>query len=214
VGDYLLGQAFKLMVETGSLEALRILSNAAAVIAEGEVMQLAAAHDTTTTEDAYLQVIGAKTAALFAAAAEIGAVIAERPKEEQAALESFGKNLGIAFQLVDDALDYSGKQSVMGKSVGDDFREGKITLPVVLAYRRGDKDERSFWKRTLEERGWTDDDLAQAQRLIERHGAIADTIERAKHYGAMAHDALAIFPASAHKAALLEAVNFSIARAH
>ena len=132
VGDYLLGQAFKMMVETGSLEALRILSHAAAVIAEGEVLQLAASHDTSTTEDAYLQVIGAKTAALFAAAAEVGAVIAERPRDEQAALESYGRNLGIAFQLVDDALDYSGKQALMGKSVGDDFREGKITLPVVL----------------------------------------------------------------------------------
>jgi octaprenyl-diphosphate synthase len=214
VGDYLLGQAFKLMVETKSLEALRVLSNAAAVIAEGEVMQLATAHDTTTTEDAYLNVIGAKTAALFAAAAEIGAVIAERPKEEQAALDSFGKNLGIAFQLIDDALDYSGKASLMGKSVGDDFREGKITLPVVLAYRRGDKDERSFWKRTLEEGEQTEEDLATAQRMIERHAAIADTIERAKHYGAIAHDALAIFPASVYKSALLAAVTFCIARAH
>jgi octaprenyl-diphosphate synthase len=177
-------------------------------------MQLAAAHDTTTTEDAYLNVIGAKTAALFSAAAEIGAVIAERPKEEQAALESFGRNLGIAFQLIDDALDYSGKQSLMGKSVGDDFREGKITLPVVLAYRRGSGEERNFWKRTLEEREQQEEDLAQAQKLIERHGAISDTIERAKHYGAIAHDALAIFPAGAHKAALLEAVRFCIARVH
>jgi octaprenyl-diphosphate synthase len=214
VGDYLLGQAFKLMVETESVEALRILSNAAAVIAEGEVMQLATTHDTTTTEDAYLSVIGAKTASLFSAAAEIGAVIAERPREEQAALESFGRNLGIAFQLIDDALDYSGKQAVMGKTVGDDFREGKITLPVVLAYRRGDKDERQFWKRVLEEREQTEEDLAQAQRLIEAHNAIADTIERAKHYGAIAHDAMAIFPASAHKAALLDAVTFCIERAH
>jgi len=214
VGDYLLGQAFKLMVETSSLEALRILSHAAAVIAEGEVMQLATAHDTTTTEDAYLQVIGAKTAALFAAAAEIGAVIAERPKAEQAALDSFGRNLGIAFQLIDDALDYSGKQALMGKTVGDDFREGKITLPVVLAYRRGSKEERCFWKRTLEEREQREEDLAEAQRLIERHGAVTDTIERAKHYGAIAHDALAIFPASGHKAALLGAVNFCIARVH
>jgi octaprenyl-diphosphate synthase len=214
VGDYLLGQAFKLMVETASLEALRILSNAAAVIAEGEVMQLAAAHDTTTTEDAYLQVIGAKTAALFAAAAEVGSVVAGRPKEEQAALESFGRNLGIAFQLIDDALDYCGKQALMGKSVGDDFREGKITLPVVLAYRRGKAEERSFWKRALEEGRQKPEDLERAQRLVERHNATADTIERAKHYGAIARDALAIFPASAHKAALLEAVDFCIARAH
>jgi octaprenyl-diphosphate synthase len=214
VGDYLLGQAFKLMVETQSLDALRILSNAAAVIAEGEVMQLATAHDTATTEDAYLQVIGAKTAALFAAAAEVGAAIAGRPKEEQTALESFGRNLGIAFQLIDDALDYSGKQALMGKSIGDDFREGKITLPVVLAYRRGNKQERSFWKRTLEQRVQGEDDLATAQKLIERHGATKDTVERARHYGAIAHDALAIFPPNPHKSALLEAIDFCIARGH
>ncbi|QIG49234.1 polyprenyl synthetase family protein [Nordella sp. HKS 07] len=214
VGDYLLGQAFKMMVETGSLESLRILSNAAAVIAEGEVLQLSASHDTSTTEDAYMQVIGAKTAALFAAAAEVGAVIAGRPKGEQAALESYGRNLGIAFQLVDDALDYSGKQALMGKSVGDDFREGKITLPVVLSYRRGSHEERNFWKRTLEDGNQTADDLVYAQKLVERHNAIADTVERARHYGDIARDALAIFPDSDYKSALSEAVDFCVARAY
>ncbi|MBL8905087.1 MAG: polyprenyl synthetase family protein [Rhizobiales bacterium] len=214
VGDYLLGQAFKMMVETGSLESLRILSNAAAVIAEGEVLQLAAAHDTKTTEDAYLQVIGAKTAALFAAASEVGAVIAGRPREEQAALESYGRNLGIAFQLVDDALDYSGKQALMGKSVGDDFREGKITLPVVLSYRRGAAEERNFWKRTLEDGDQTPDDLIYAQKLMDRHDAISDTVERARHYGDIARDALAIFPDGPYKHALLEAVDFCVARAY
>ena len=213
VGDYLLGQAFKMMVETGSLDALRILSNAAAVIAEGEVLQLAAAHNTSTTEDAYLEVIAAKTAALFAAAAEVGAVVAQRPEEERAALQSYGRNLGIAFQLIDDALDYSGKQALMGKSVGDDFREGKITLPVVLSYRRGSTDERIFWKRTLEDGNRTADDLIHAQKLMERHGALADTMERAAHYGDIARDALAIFPDSPHKSALLEAVDFCVQRA-
>ena len=133
VGDFLLGQAFKMMVEVGSLRALEILSSAAAVIAEGEVMQLAAANNTATTEDEYLAVIRAKTAELFAAACEVGPVIAGRPKAEQAACRSFGMNLGVAFQLVDDALDYGGKAARLGKNVGDDFREGKITLPVVLA---------------------------------------------------------------------------------
>ena len=137
VGDFLLGQAFKMMVEVGSLRALDILSSAAAVIAEGEVMQLAAAKNTATTEDEYLAVIRAKTAELFAAACEVGPVLAERPKAEQAACRSFGMNLGIAFQLVDDALDYGGKSAKLGKNVGDDFREGKITLPVVLSFRRG-----------------------------------------------------------------------------
>jgi octaprenyl-diphosphate synthase len=214
VGDYLLGQAFKMMVETGSLESLRILSNAAAVIAEGEVLQLSVSQDTSTTEDAYLQVIGAKTAALFSAAAEVGAVIAVRPKAEQAALESFGRNLGIAFQLIDDALDYSGKQALMGKSTGDDFRERKITLPVVLSFRRGNKEERSFWKRTLEEGDQTPDDLLYARKLMERHGAIADSIERAGHYGDIARDAMAIFPEGEWKSALLEAVDFCVARAY
>ena len=149
VGDFLLGQAFRMMVEVGSLSALKILSGAAAIIAEGEVMQLAAAKNTATTEDAYLAIIDAKTAALFSAAAEVGGAIANRPAEEQAALRSYGRNLGIAFQLVDDALDYSGNSARLGKSVGDDFREGKITLPVILCFRRGGDRERAFWKRTL-----------------------------------------------------------------
>ncbi|MFO1088442.1 MAG: polyprenyl synthetase family protein [Hyphomicrobiales bacterium] len=214
VGDYLLGQAFKMMVETGSLDALRVLAAAASIIAEGEVLQLATQHDISTTEDAYMQVIGAKTAALFAAAAEVGGIVAARPREEQAALDSYGRNLGIAFQLVDDALDYFGKQSVLGKTIGDDFREGKITLPVVLAYRRGDTTERAFWKRTLADGEQTPDDLGRAQKLIEKHGAFADTIERARHYGAIALDALAIFPASTHKKALQETVEFCVSRSH
>jgi octaprenyl-diphosphate synthase len=151
VGDFLLGQAFKMMVEVGSLRALDILSSAAAVIAEGEVMQLSAAKNTATTEDEYLAVIRAKTAELFAAACEVGPAVATRSKAEQAACRSFGMNLGIAFQLVDDALDYGGAAQKLGKNVGDDFREGKITLPVVLAFRRGSDEVRKFWRRTLEQ---------------------------------------------------------------
>jgi octaprenyl-diphosphate synthase len=214
VGDYLLGQAFRMMVDTRSLEALRILSDAACVIAEGEVLQLSVSQDTTTTEDSYLKVVGAKTAALFAAACEVGAVIADRPKAEQEALESYGRNLGIAFQLVDDALDYTGSQASLGKSVGDDFRERKITLPVVLSYRRGAAEERNFWKRTMERGEQTPDDLVYAQKLMERHAAIKDTIDRATHYGDKACDALAIFPDSEWKSALLEAVAFCISRTH
>jgi len=212
VGDYLLGQAFKMMVDVGSLGALRILSDAAAIIAEGEVMQLITAHNTETTEDDYLAVIDAKTAALFAAAAEVGAVIAERPRSEAAALRSYGRNLGLAFQLVDDALDYSGEQSKLGKSVGDDFREGEITLPVVLSYRRGNREERAFWERTMKEGEIAENDLAEAIDLIARHNALADTLERARHYGAIARDALAIFPDGEIKSALLEAIEFSIER--
>ena len=212
VGDYLLGQAFKMMVDVGSLGALRILADAAAVIAEGEVMQLMTANNTETTEDDYLAVIDAKTAALFAAAAEVGAVIAERPKSEAAALRSYGRNLGLAFQLVDDALDYSGEQSVLGKSVGDDFREGKITLPVVLSYRRGNAEERAFWERTLKEGVIGENDFAEAVDLIARHHALSDTMERARHSGAIARDALAIFPDGEIKSAMLEAIEFSVDR--
>ena len=212
VGDFLLGQAFRMMVETGSLGALDVLSSAAAVIAEGEVWQLAAAKNVSTTEDDYLSVIRAKTAALFSAATEIGAIIAKRSGDDQAAMRSFGNNLGIAFQLVDDALDYTGEEGKLGKSVGDDFREGKITLPVVLSYRRGDDAERTFWRRTLQEGTIGDDDLEKAIAIMRKHNALADTIERAAHYGAMARDALAIFPDGKHKAALQEAVDFCIAR--
>jgi octaprenyl-diphosphate synthase len=214
VGDFLLGQAFKMMVDVGSLEALRILSNAAAVIAEGEVMQLIASKNTETNEDEYLAIIIAKTAALFSAAGEVGAVLAERPKTEQAALRSYGKNLGIAFQLLDDVLDYSGDQEQLGKSVGDDFREGKITLPVVLSFRRGNDENRKFWRRVLQDGDTRDGDLEEAISLIRKSGAIEDTVERARHYGSIAHDALAIFPDTNYKAALLDTVAFCIDRAH
>ncbi len=212
VGDYLLGQAFKMMVEVGSLDALEILSNAAAVIAEGEVMQLGAAKNTATTEDEYLAVIQAKTAALFSAAAEVGPVLAGKGKAERSAFRSYGTNLGLAFQLVDDALDYGGNSSNLGKRVGDDFREGKITLPVVLTYRRGTDNDRAFWKKVLEEGNIADGDLEHAVELMRTHRAIEDTIARARHFGAVARDALAPFPESPHKSALLEAVDFCISR--
>jgi len=214
VGDFLLGQAFKMMVEVGSLQALDVLSTAAAVIAEGEVMQLAAAKNTETTEDEYLAVVRAKTAALFAAACEVGPIIAGRPKAEQAACRSYGANLGIAFQLVDDALDYGGMSAKLGKKVGDDFREGKITLPVVLAFRRGSEADRAFWRAALEQGETGDAALEQAIGIMRRHRTIEDTIERARHYGAMARDALALFPDGAMKAAMLETVDFCIARSH
>jgi octaprenyl-diphosphate synthase len=214
VGDFLLGQAFKMMVEVGSLRALDILSNAAAIIAEGEVMQLGAAKNTATTEDEYLAVIRAKTAELFAAACEVGPVLTNRPKAEHAACRSFGMNLGIAFQLVDDVLDYGGKSAKLGKNVGDDFREGKITLPVVLSFRRGSESEREFWTRALERGEIADSDLETALGLMTKHRALEDTIGRAQHYAAIARDALALFPASEMKQALEEAVEFCTVRTH
>ena len=214
VGDFLFSRSFQLMVADGSLKALKILSDAAAVIAEGEVMQLVTTNDTATSEAAYLDVVTAKTATLFAAACRIGAIVADRPAVEEDALDTFGMNLGIAFQLVDDVLDYSAREVELGKTVGDDFREGKITLPIVLAFRRGSDADRRFWRRTLEDGEQRDGDLARAIALLDRHGALADTVERARHYGAIARDGLAIFPAGGEKSVLLEVIDFCIDRAH
>ena len=214
VGDFLFSRAFQLMVADGSLEVLDILSNTSAVIAEGEVMQLITTNDTETGEPAYLDVIRAKTAQLFAAACKLGAVVAERPKVEEEALDTFGMNLGIAFQVIDDVLDYSAKQATLGKAVGDDFREGKISLPVILAFHRGNDDDRKFWRRTLEDQEQTEGDLEHAIHLMEKHVALEDSVKRARHYGAMARDALGIFPDSPHKKAFIELIDFCIERAY
>ncbi|MFQ5619935.1 MAG: polyprenyl synthetase family protein [Rhodospirillales bacterium] len=214
VGDFLFSRSFELMVEDGSLSVLSILSRASSLIAEGEVMQLITQNDTETGETQYLEVIKAKTAQLFAAACRIGAIIAARPKVEEDALETFGMNLGIAFQLTDDVLDYSAKQAALGKTVGDDFREGKITLPVVLAFRRGDEAERAFWRRTLETLDQRQGDLERAVDLMEKHKALADTVERARHYGAIARDGLGIFDDGPEKSALVEIIDFCIERTY
>lgn len=214
VGDFLFSRSFELMVEDGSLKVLGILSRASSIIAEGEVLQLLTTNDTETGETQYLQVIESKTAQLFAAACRIGAVIADRPKVEEDALEAFGMNLGIVFQLIDDVLDYQADQGKLGKTVGDDFREGKITLPVILAFRRGDEDERTFWRRTLEDLEQTDDDLEHAIKLMTKHDALSDSIERARHYGAIARDALGIFKDCPEKRALSGLIEFCIQRAH
>ncbi|MHA1536955.1 MAG: polyprenyl synthetase family protein [Alphaproteobacteria bacterium] len=214
VGDFLFARAFQLMVEDGSLEVLDILSSASAQIAEGEVAQLTTANDTETSESAYLEVIRGKTATLFAAACRVGSVVAGRPRAQEEALDNYGLNLGIAFQLVDDVLDYSASQAALGKAIGDDFREGKITLPIILAYRRGDDKERAFWRRTMEEVEQSETDLGHVIGLLEKHGTLNDTIERARHYGAIARDALGIFPETDVKSALIDVVEFSIERAY
>ena len=214
VGDFLFSRAFQLMVEDGSLDVLSILSEASAVIAEGEVLQLMTTNDTATSEEAYLDVVRAKTAKLFAAATEIGAVVADRPKAERQALESYGMNLGIAFQLIDDVLDYSASERDLGKTVGDDFREGKINLPVVLAWRRGDEEDRSFWRRTMEDLNQNDGDFEESVQKMNSCGALHDSVERARHYGAIARDACGIFPDCEIKSALVGAIDFCIERAH
>jgi octaprenyl-diphosphate synthase len=214
VGDFLFSRSFELMVEDGSLRVLRILSRAAAVIAEGEVNQLTAQRRVETSEDQYLEIIAAKTAALFAAACRIAAVVAERGEGAEMALDAYGRNLGIAFQLVDDAIDYASDAETMGKGVGDDFRDGKVTLPVILAFARGSEADRRFWREAMAGDRAGEADLAEATRLLRGCGALDDTFERARWFGQRAIDALGPFPAGRAKAALTEAVEFAIARAY
>ncbi len=214
VGDFLFARAFELMVEDGSLKVLGILSRASSTIAEGEVNQLTAQRQVETNEDQYLEIIAAKTAALFAAACRVSAVVAEREEAVEKALDAYGRNLGIAFQLVDDAIDYASDSATMGKGVGDDFRDGKVTLPVILAYARGNAAERAFWTDAIEGRRTSDEDLAFASNLLRQSGALDDTLERARHYGQRAIDALGPFAPSRAKSALVEAVEFAIRRAY
>jgi octaprenyl-diphosphate synthase len=212
VGDFLFSRSFELMVADGSLRILEILSRASSVIAEGEVLQLTTANDTQTSEAAYLAVIQAKTAELFAAASRIGAVMAERPQEEEEALDHFGRNLGIAFQLADDMLDFSARQTELGKTVGDDFRDGKVTLPILVAFARADEEERAFWRRTIEDQDQRAGDLERAIRLLEHSGALAETLARARAYAGRAIDALSMFRDGVERRALIDAAVFATER--
>ena len=214
VGDFLFSRAFELMVEDGSLKVLRILSHASAVIAEGEVEQLTAQRQVDTDEEQYLSIIGAKTAALFAAACRVAPVVAEADEDAELALESYGKNLGIAFQLTDDVIDYTSDAATMGKGVGDDFRDGKMTLPVILAYARGGPEDRQFWRAAIGGERQSGEDLMQAIALLRSSGALEETIEHARQYSRRAIDALAKFAASKARSALVEAAEFAVARAY
>ena len=213
VGDFLFARAFQLMVEDGSLEVLRILSQAAATIAEGEVLQLTTQNDLSTSEERYLDVIGGKTAALFAAACQVGGVVADRPAEELAALAEYGTAIGMAFQLVDDALDYAADQRTLGKTVGDDFREGKITLPVLAAYHAGSPAERAFWARTIERSEQTEADLEEAFSLMQRRGALLATFARARRFADSAQSALRAFAPSPLRDCLHDVADFTVSRA-
>jgi octaprenyl-diphosphate synthase len=212
VGDFLFARAFELMVETGSLRALQILSRASSVIAEGEVLQLTRAHDLKLSQDVYLEIITAKTAELFAAAAESGAVAAGAPEARTAALRSYGLNLGLAFQLVDDALDYGGQSEVLGKNAGDDFREGKATLPLLLAIARTAGREDAFWERAIGKREQTEADFRRARELIVGTGALQSTLDLAGDYADTAKDALSDFPESAWRDALERLADFAVSR--
>ncbi len=212
VGDYLFARSFQLMVETGSLRVLDILANASAVIAEGEVLQLTAAQNLATSEAVYLQVIRGKTAALFAAATEVGGVIAGAPEEQVAALRDYGDALGISFQITDDLLDYGGTSAALGKNTGDDFRERKMSLPVIRAVAAADADERAFWVRVIERGDQREDDLAEALRLMARHGSLESARETALVHAARARAALAPLPDGPLRGHLSNLADYVVAR--
>jgi octaprenyl-diphosphate synthase len=211
VGDYLFARSFQLMTETNNIRVLRILSNAAATIAEGEVLQMTAAQDLRTTEEIYLQVVRGKTAALFSAATEVGGVIADMNEAQIKALFDFGDALGIAFQIVDDLLDYWGSDAT-GKNVGDDFRERKLTLPVIKAVAIGDDEERDFWKRTIEKGRQEDGDLEHAIALLNKHGTLESTRAEANDWIAKARAALANLPAHPIRDMLEDLAEYVVAR--
>ncbi|MBK1635467.1 polyprenyl synthetase family protein [Rhodovulum adriaticum] len=212
VGDYLFARSFQLMVAPGNLQVLDILSNAAAVIAEGEVLQLTAARDLSTTEDIYLKVVRGKTAALFAAATEVGGVIAGMPEEQQRALHTYGDALGVSFQIVDDLLDVSGDTAKTGKNIGDDFRERKLTLPIIKTVAKAEGEERAFWARTIEKGDQREGDLEYALDLMARHGAIDDTRDEALAWANRAKEALTHLPEHEIRDMLHDLADYVVAR--
>lgn len=212
VGDYLFSRSFQLMVETGSLRVLDILANASATIAEGEVLQLTAAQDLATTEAIYLQVVRGKTAALFAAATEVGGVIAGAPEDQIQALQTYGDALGISFQIVDDLLDYAGQSQATGKNVGDDFRERKLTLPVIKAVAKADAEERGFWSRTIEKGEQHEGDLEHALSLIARHDTLAETRIEALAWADRAKSAILSLPDDPIRGMLHDIADYVVAR--
>lgn len=214
VGDFLFSRAFQLMVADGSLDVLRILSNAAAVIAEGEVLQLSIQNNIETSIDQYLKVIEGKTASLFAAACEVGPIIANQTPERVDALRAYGMNLGMAFQIIDDLLDYKAEREKLGKTIGDDFREGKITAPVIFAIKAASPAEKEFWQRTLGDKDQTEDDLKTAQELIEKHQTLSTSLKLAEDFGAKAIDSLNIVPNSPLKEILIDIISFTLKRDH
>ena len=214
VGDFLFSRAFQLMVADGSLEVLRILSNASAIISEGEVMQLQTANNIATTMAQYEKVIGAKTAALFAAACEIGPVIAGAGEDAQEAMRAYGHNLGMAFQIADDILDYTADQQKLGKTVGDDFREGKMTAPVIIALAQATPDEKKFWVRTMAEKSQTPDDLPRALEIFRRTKALERGMDMAHEYATKAQAALPVKKGGALCVTLHDLAAFAVSRSY
>ena len=214
VGDFLFSRAFQLMAKDGSPEILKLLSDTSVTIAEGEVLELTNDKDPTINEDMYFEVIQSKTASLFSAACQVGAMAAKTTHEKIEALKTFGTNFGMSFQLIDDAIDYSSSFYKLGKNVGDDFKEGKVTLPVILAYLRSNADEKKFWKRTLQDHNQLKNDFEKALKIINNYNCIQDTIKRANHFANIAKDSLGIFNNTEFKSKLLNLTDSSLTRYH
>ncbi len=212
IGDFLLSKSFELMIDIEETKVLKLLSKTASILIKGEISQLLSNNDISITEDNYLEVIKAKTSKLFATSCEVGALIANKPKIYSNALNSFGMNFGMTFQIIDDLLDYKSIENYTGKRIGNDFAEGKVTLPVILAYHRGDNIERKFWTRTIKNNEQKKGDFEKACDYLNKRNILDDIIKRAKHYGSIAKDALEIFPNKKEKKILLELIDFTLNR--
>jgi len=212
VGDFLFSRAFQLMTKYGNLEILKILSDTSVEISEGEVLELSNDKDLTVNEDVYFKVINGKTSSLFSAACQVGGISADASLKEKEALKSFGKNFGMTFQLIDDAIDYSSSNEVLGKNIGDDFKEGKITLPIILAYLRSNKEEKIFWNKTIVNLDQSKNDLTKAILIMKKYNCINDTINRAKHFANVAIDSLGIFENNEYKKSLSNLISSSLNR--
>jgi len=212
VGDFLFSRAFQLMAKYGNMEILKILSDTSVIISEGEVLELSNDKDPTINEDVYFDVINGKTASLFSAACQVGGISACATNKEIESLKSFGTNFGMAFQLIDDAIDYSSTNASLGKNIGDDFKEGKVTLPIILAFLRSNNEEKKFWKKTIERLEQDKTDLKNAIKIMEKYNCISDTIERARHFANVAIDSLGIFKENEYKSALMNLIKSSLKR--
>ena len=212
VGDFLFSRAFQLMAKYGNTAVLKLLSDTSVIISEGEMLELSNDKDPTINEDIYYDVINGKTASLFSAACQVGGMSAQGSDRELEYLKSFGANFGMSFQLIDDAIDYSSSNIVLGKNIGDDFKEGKVTLPIILAYLRSNKTEKEFWKKTIVHLKQEKDDFHHAINIIKKYDCIADTIDRARHFANVAIDSLGSFKDNNYKIGLINLIQSSLNR--
>ena len=212
VGDFLFSRAFQLMTKYGNLEILKILSDTSVVISEGEILELSNDKDPTINEDVYFEVINDKTASLFSAACQVGCISANSSAKEVESIKSFGTNFGMAFQLIDDAIDYYSTNDSLGKNVGDDFKEGKITLPIILAYIRSNNEEKKFWNKTIVDLKQDKDDFGEAITIMQKYDCISDTVERARHFANVAMDSLGTFKNNEYKRTLINLIQSSLNR--